>query len=323
MNLFLETIFHNFTSPAFLCFGIGLLAAFLRSDLEIPEILGKSLALYLMLAIGLKGGVSLSEVGLNFYVVAPLLGAIFLSFSLPFLAYNCLRITTHLDRTNRAAIGAHYGSVSLVTFAAATDLLETSSIPYEGIMTAMLALMETPALISGLWLSGKKGKSTSSKQHFWRDVLVNGSLVLLMGGFMIGLINGTKGIQPIAPFFMDGFKGALCLFLLDMGLLVARRLQTSPKLDIQVIFFGFYMPFLGALLGGTLGYFIGFSVGGVFLLMVLGASASYIAVPAAIRLAIPSANPAYYITLSLGITFPFNITLGIPVYFYIAERLFS
>lgn len=311
----------NLLSPMVLFFALGAGAAFLRSDLEVPEAIARGLALYLMLAIGFKGGAAMAKQTLDASMAAALLGAILLSFLMPVLAYGLLRATTSLSSLNAAAVSAHYGSVSVVTFVTAAQYLGDRGIVYEGYLIAMMALMETPAIVTGLWLARRGDVGGGSLRNAWREILLNGSIVLLVGGFAIGWITGEKGMATVAPFIDAPFKGVLCLFLLDMGLLAARRLRGARALSGTLIAFGFYMPLIGAGLGAIGAWMVGLGVGSIALAATLAASASYIAVPAALRLALPKADPAISITLSLAITFPFNVVLGIPLYHALAAWL--
>ena len=306
-----------------LCFGLGVLAGLVRSDLEIPQAIGRALSIYLMFAIGFKGGVSLSHSGIGGTAGLAMLAALALSFTMPFLAFFLLKTFARLDRTMAAAISAHYGSISVVTFVTATTFLGERSIAYEGFIVAMMALMETPAILSGLALA-KSGRAPGARggldREVLREVLVNGSVVLLVGGFLIGWITGDRGMNTIGPFVKDPFNGILCLFLLDMGLLAARQAAALRMLRPAVFGFGVVMPLVGAALGFATASLLGLGLGGTTLVMVLAASASYIAVPAAMRMALPQANPAVYVTLSLAVTFPFNVVVGIPLYFWLAEQ---
>ena len=314
----------NFMSPMVLFFGLGVAAGIAKSDLAIPEPISKGLSLYLMLAIGFKGGVALAASGIDSMVVVALLMAVGLSLFLPVIAFSLLRVVTNLDSRNAAAIAAHYGSVSIVTFVAATSFLESRQVPYEGFLVAMLAVMETPAIITGLLLArrGLDKTPNSNDSIFSRQVLrqvfLCGSVVLLIGSFMIGWATGDSGMQTMAPLLKEPFQAVLAIFLLDMGLLVGKRLGDFGAVGKQLVLFGIYMPLIGAGIGMAAATAIGLSVGGITLIAVLAASASYIVVPAAMRLSLPQANPAIYVTLSLAVTFPFNLAFGIPLYHAIA-----
>ena len=314
----------NLLSPPVLFFALGLFAALLRSDLAIPEAIAKGLSLYLMLAIGFKGGVAASEHGLGWDLVLLVGGAILLSFTIPLIAFALLRATTRLSRIDAAAISAHYGSISIVTFIAATAVVEAAGLAFPGIMVAAAAAMEVPAIASALFLArgGKAEEQARAGKTSWREVLLNGSVLLLVGAFIIGMATGERGYADVSPFIVDPFKGVLCLFLLDMGLVAGRELwQVRKVLNPALLAFGLYMPLIGGFLGAAMGGLLGFGHGATALLAVLSASASYIAVPAAMRLALPEAKPSLYLTLSLAVTFPFNLTIGIPFYIALAGWL--
>ena len=311
----------NLGSPLILSFILGLVAALLRSELTFPEAAAKALSIYLLFAIGFKGGVSVADHGVDATLAASLLAGIALSAFLPFVAFAVVRLLTRLDRTNAAAVAGHYGSISIVTFVAATSILESQSIGYEGYMVAVAAAMEAPAILSALWLISAGG-TRRMDATLWREILLNGSIVLLVGAFAIGAITGQDGLEEISAFVVSPFKGALCIFLLDMGLVAGRGLrEIRGTVTPGLIAFGMLMPLIGAFAGVLAALAIGLSTGGAMLLMVLAASASYIAVPAAMRVAVPEADPGVYLTLSLGITFPFNLTLGLPVYLAAAQAL--
>lgn len=321
MDTLLQLAIGNLVSPMVLFFALGLAAGWLKSDLAIPEPISKGLSLYLMLAIGFKGGVELASNGVAGTVALALILALALSFSLPLLAFALLRAATRLDIPNAAAIAAHYGSVSVVTFVAATGFLGYRGVPYEGYVVAMLALMETPAIVTGLLLARctKTAGTTKPQAPFFsrelaREVFLSGSVVLLGGSLVIGWVTGENGMTVMAPGIVDPFKAVLAVFLLDMGLLVGRRLQDFKTVGWSVVAFGLYMPLIGAAVGLLAAFMIGLSLGGMTLVAVLAASASYIVVPAAMRMSLPQANPAIYVPLSLAVTFPFNLVVGIPLY---------
>ena len=302
-------------------FGLGLAAGLARSDLAVPESVAKGLSLYLMLAIGLKGGMALATPGASDGLLAALALGIALSFLMPLPAFALLRGMTRLDKVTAAAVAGHYGSVSVVTYAAAAGMLAAAGIAAEPFMPAVLAAMETPAILTALLLarSGSNGP-VRGKRHLAREVLLNGSVVLLLGSFLIGWVGGEAQRAPLVPFVEGLFQGALCLFLLEMGLLAARQLRAAPgRLDARLVGFGLLMPLVGAVAGLGAGLLAGLSPGGVALMMTLAASASYIAVPAAMRLALPDADAGIYVTLSVAITFPFNIVIGIPLYLWVAQ----
>lgn len=313
----------NLISPPVLFFALGVAAALARSELAIPEAVAKALSLYLMLAIGFKGGVAAGDHGLGLDLLAVIGAAAALSFTVPILAFGLLNATTKLERVDKAAIAAHYGSISIVTFIAATAALDAAAIAYPGIMVAAAAAMEVPAIITALFLArGGTGSDGALDKAPWREVVLNGSVVLLIGAFIVGMATGKSGYEDIAPFISAPFKGVLCLFLLDMGLVAGRELRhVGRTLTPALLVFGLYMPLLGGILGALVALLVGLEGGAIAILSVLTASASYIAVPAAMRLTLPEAKPSLYLTLSLAVTFPFNLTIGIPFYITLARWL--
>lgn len=320
MSAALELAVANLISPMVLFFVLGLIATLARSDLSIPEAIAKAMSLYLMMAIGFKGGAGVAQHGLDATLGLAILAGIVLSATIPVLAFRLLMVSNSLPRVDAAAVAAHYGSISIVTFLAATQALDWSGIAFDGYMVAVAAAMETPAIIVALWLA-RTGQSRLDATTM-REVVLNGSIVLLIGSFLIGMMTGANGLKMIAPFIVDSFKGILCLFLLDMGIIAGRGLlEGGKKLDLPVVLFGLYMPLIGAALGALASMLAGLSLGSTALMITLAASASYIAVPAALRLALPEARPSIYLTLSLGVTFPFNLTLGIPLYIAAASAL--
>ncbi len=321
---FLDAALSNLLTPMILAFALGLGAGLLRSDLSIPEAIGKAMAVYLMFAIGLKGGVAVHEQGVGPALVVALVVGALLSLKLPFLAVALIRILSPTtDLATRAAVAAHYGSISVVTFLTAAEFLRLNGMDFEGFMVAVVALMETPAIIAGLWIARRGGVRSNMAQAggLYREILLNGSVVLLLGAFVIGWIVGPAGAGEVKGFFDIPFKGVLTLFLLDMGLLASMRIRQAGGISAGLVAFGIVMPLASAAIGGGAGALIGLSVGGTVLLAVLAASASYIAVPAAMRLALPQANPGVYVTLSLAVTFPFNVVIGIPLYLSVIESL--
>lgn len=311
----------NLLSPIILFFALGLLAAFARSDLSIPEAVAKGMSIYLLFAIGFKGGAAVADNGIDATLIASLVAGVVLSFLIPIVAFGLLRVMTGLSVTDAAAVAGHYGSISIVTFVAATSVITSSGMDSEGYMVAVAAVMEAPAILSALWLIARFDKGSAEMDAgLIREILLNGSIVLLVGSFVIGCITGTDGLTLIAPFIVAPFQGVLCLFLLDMGLVAGRGLREARGvLKPGLFIFGMVMPLVGSCFGLAVGLLLGLSTGGVVLFMVLSASASYIAVPAAMRVALPEANPSIYLTLSLGVTFPFNLTIGIPLYLAVAS----
>lgn len=312
----------NLLTPMILCFALGLFAAVARSELSIPEAFAKAMSIYLLFAIGFKGGVAVADHGVDAQVLAALAGGIVLSFGLPMVAFAGLRMMTGLSVLDAAAVAAHYGSVSIVTFVTATSVLSAQGLVYEGYMVAVTAAMEAPAIVSALWLVARSGTGARMDARLWHEILLNGSIVLLIGAFLIGMATGEKGMARIDAFIVAPFQGVLCLFLLDMGLVAGRGLRGSKGvLGLPVVAFGVLMPVVGAMCGLGVALVVGLSPGGTALMMTLAASASYIAVPAAMRVALPEANPSIYLTLSLGITFPFNLIFGIPAWLAVAQSL--
>ncbi len=311
----------NLISPIILSFVLGVIAAFARSDLTIPEAVAKGMSIYLLFAIGFKGGAGVAAHGVDATLILSLVAGLVLSFGLPLIAFQLLRVMTGFSDIDRAAVAAHYGSISIVTFVAATSVLNGRGIDSEGYMVAVAAIMEAPAIMSALWLLSRGGGKAQADGALYREILTNGSIVLLVGAFLIGAITGEEGLETISAFIIAPFQGVLCLFLLDMGLVAGRGLRESRGvLGGGAIAFGLIMPPIGAACGLVIAMLIGLSAGGAALLMTLAASASYIAVPAAMRVALPEANPSVYLTLSLGVTFPFNLTVGIPLYAALATQ---
>lgn len=325
MDQILSLAAENLLSPIILFFVLGFAAAYAKSDLSVPEAVAKAMSLYLLFAIGFKGGASVAAHGVDTTLILSLLAGVVLSFVLPLVAFALLRALSGLDVTNAAAVAAHYGSISIVTFVAGTSVLDTAGLTGEGFMVAVAAAMEAPAILAALWLIARYGNTSDSEGMdggLLREILLNGSIVLLIGSFLIGAITGADGLARIESFIVAPFQGVLCLFLLDMGLVAGRGLRgAAGVLRPGLLAFGIVMPLVGSLFGLAAGLMIGLSAGGVALFMILSASASYIAVPAAMRVALPEANPSIYLTLSLGVTFPFNLTLGIPIYLAIARTV--
>ncbi len=319
----------NLLVPAMMFFALGLFAQLIRSDLKFPPDLTKALTIYLLVGIGLHGGKELAKVEFT-PALAAVAAAIGLGILLPLLAYAMLR-GGRIDKLNASAIAAHYGSVSAGTFLTAVAFLDSLGVKYETYPVIMLAIMESPAILIGLVLAGMSrrgagaGEGRARKEvtgSLVREAFTNGSIVLLFGSMLIGAVGTTSSVNKIMPFFDSVFMGVLCLFLLDMGMEAARRLGDFRRVGMFLIGFGLVMPLLGAAVGLAVGHgLLGFGVGGALLVAVLGASASYIAVPPAMRLAIPEANPSFYLTLSLGVTFPFNVVIGIPLYYSAAQWL--
>lgn len=311
----------NVLSPAVLAFVLGLVATLVRSDLTFPEALYTSLSIFLLLSIGLRGGVELSHVTFGTFW-RPALVTILLGISVPIWCYAILRRLGKFDIANAAAIAAHYGSVSAVTFATILTFLDNRHVAYEGFVPTLVAFLEVPAILVALliarWRLGGEGRPWSATLH---ELLAGRSVLLLVGGLVIGFLSGDTSYKAVAPVFTTLFQGALVLFLLEMGMIAARRLRDLRAAGPFLIGFAVVMPVLHGLLGVTLGRLAGMSLGGCVVLGVLAASSSYIAAPAAVRIALPQANPSYYLTASIGITFPFNLAFGIPLYYAFAQLL--
>lgn len=327
MTGFIDIVLGNILHPVVLAFVLGIAAGMARAELSIPAAISKAMSIYLMFAIGLKGGIAVAVSPFGAALIFALIAGMVLSFIMPLIAYVLLGWSTQLDGINRSAIAAHYGSISIVTFVTATEMIRLAGLESEGFMVAVAALMETPAIITGIWLASRLvesgGKKTGITADLSREVFLNASVVILVGAFLIGLVSTPDGAAKVQPFFSGIFQGVLCLFLLDMGLVAAERLRGVKILSPGLVLFGIYMPLIGASIGSLASWFIGLSAGGTVLLATLAASGSYIAVPAAMRLALPKANPAISLTLSLAITFPFNVIVGIPLYLMTVRWLYG
>ena len=320
----LQAILGNLLSPMILAFLLGIVATLLKSDLKFPEELYLSLTIYLLIAIGLKGGYKLSLVPFA-EVYKPLGFALILGALIPVWSFMILRYLGHFDVPNAAAIAAHYGSVSAATFSATLAFLDAHQTAYEGYMPGLLAVLEVPAILVAIFLAkllDKSGK-TGSLSEVMRELLTGKSTVLLVGCLAIGLLAGKSGWEQVAPFFDTPFRGILMLFLMEAGLVTGRRLKDLKRVGVFLIGFGILMPFLHALLGLVVAKWSGLSMGGAMIFAVLMASASYIAAPAACRVALPQASPTYYLTAALAITFPFNIIFGMPIYYELAQSLYG
>ena len=310
-------------------FLLGVFAKLVKSDLRLPEALYETLSIYLLLAIGLKGGIELSKQPLA--ALAPQVAACMaLGFVTPFALFPVLRMLK-LSGVDAAALGAHYGSVSVVTFAVATAALARQGLAYESHAPLWVAVMEAPGLVAGILLArwatrrSKAQPAVLASRSGWgalaHDVLFGKSVLLLMGGLAIGTVAGEAGTAPIKAVFIDPFKGVLALFLLELGLVAGGRLAEMRRFGLAVLVIGLGAPPVLALAGAGVGVALGLSTGGVALLATLASSASYIAAPTAMRIAVPEANAALSITAALGVTFPFNIVVGIPLYIALAQRL--
>jgi len=307
--------------PVVLFFLLGVFAGLVRSDLKIPGSIYEALSIFLLLAIGLQGGVKLAEFPLS-ELILPSLAILFVGSLLPLLMFPVLRYLGRMTRADSASMAAHYGSVSVVTFSVGVALLAQEDVDFEGFMIVFLVLLEMPALVIGVMLA-RFGVGKVRWGKMFHEVFFGKSILLLAGGLVIGFVAGMEGIKPLDILFFDLFKGILALFLLEMGLVAASRIAGLRTYGVFLTTFAVVAPLLSAVIGTILGWALGLSVGGTMLLATLYASASYIAAPAAMRIAVPEANPALSIGASLGITFPFNIFVGIPIYFWMAKFIHS
>ena len=310
----------NFIDPAILFFVYGVFAGAVRSDLEIPPAVAKFLSLYLLMALGLKGGFALAKSGLTVDVGLTLLAAVVMAFLVPLLGYAVLK--RFVEKFDAAAVAAAYGSVSAVTFVTTIQYLDTAGIPFGGHMPVAMVLMESPAIIVAVVLANSMRKTQhTAVGHILHESLTNGAHMLLIGGMIVGLVSGDAGQAVMQPFSVDLFKGMLAFFLLDMGLMVARNFSDARKASPALLAYALLAPLVHATIALGFARLLGLPVGDAVLLMVLSASASYIVVPAVLRDAIPEANPAIYFGLSLGVTFPFNLLVGIPLYTRMAQAV--
>jgi len=342
----LDSVRNNLVSPLTLSFGLGVLAKVIRSELAFPKELYTSLSIYLLFALGLRGGVELSETHLH-AIARPAMVTLLLGALTPVSAFFVLRRIGRFGVPDAAGIAAHYGSVSAVTFIAAQQFVAAAGQPAEGYTATLLTLLESPGIHVALALGAVGAAHATSLARSapatgvialgdspaplveggpsvmasLREIVTARTMVLLMGGLAIGYVTGAHGYEPVRPFFDSGFKGALTLFLLEMGLTAGARLQDLRKVGLFLVAFGVLMPIAHGALGVLLGHFAGMSPGGCTVLGAMAASASYIAAPSAVRTNLPDANPTYSLTAALVITFPFNLLIGIPLYFELARRI--
>ncbi len=313
-----QILISNITNPTLLFFALGTFAALVKSDLQIPESSVKFISLYLLFAIGFKGGQELAHSEFTSEILYSLLFGLFLSAIIPFYTFFILK--KKLSISDSGAIAAAYGSVSAVTFVAAVSYLEAQNMHFGGHMVAVMALMESPAIIVGVILMmnfDRENKNGVSLKSILHHSLTNGSVLMILGSILIGLIADTKQAEGIKPFTTDIFKGFLAIFLLEMGMVTAKRFSGFMKYGLFVTVFAIVMPAINGVIVAYASQFVTQDIGNRFIFAILAASASYIAVPAAMRLAAPKADPGLYVPMALGITFPFNITLGMPLYFMI------
>ena len=325
----LATLQANLLSPIPLAFALGVIARLIKSELALPKDLYASLSIYLLFALGLKGGVELSHASLD-AVMLPVGATLLIGTITPLLTYATMRYVGRFGAIDSAAMAAHYGSVSAVTFIAAQQFVQRMGTPAEGFMPTLLTLLESPGIHIALLIGAMERAKLQKKSGVvggagvatvLHEVLTGRTMILLVGGLLVGLLMGSSGWTAVSPFFESGFKGALMLFLLEMGIVAGARLGDLKKVGPFLLAFGMLMPIVNGTIGALLGTWAGLSVGGVTVLATMASSASYIAAPPAVRLTLPEANPTYTLTAALAITFPFNILAGIPLYHTIAIAL--
>lgn len=315
----------NLTSPAVLFFGLGLLITLIKARVEFPGGVSDFITIYLLTAIGFKGGAAIAQAGMS-SIILTILGAIFLGLIIPIYSFYILWRIGKLKSDDAAAIAGHYGSISVVTFMAAAAFLTNMQVHYEGYINGLPAIMEVPAIVVALMLAfwvkqnsaGESLRKDVSLGQVAKNVVLSKSVVLLLGAMVVGYLSGPKGMESVEFFYKDMFMGILSLFMLEMGMIAASKLRELKRAGIFIILFGIITPLLNGLLGILTGVFVGLSVGGATLLGTLAASSSYIVAPAAMRVSLPKANPALYLGASIGVTLPFNLIAGIPLYYSMA-----
>lgn len=309
----------NLLTAPVIAFVVALIATLFKFDVRLPDSMYPVLSTFLLLAIGLKGGRSLAEASMS-DIWKPLLGALILGVVTPLIAFFLFRALGKIDITNSAALAAHYGSVSAVTFTVVITTLESRGISYEGFVAGLLAILEIVGIVVALYLARKESSEANWKEGL-SEVIRGRSIAFLVAGMLIGLIVGDERLRPTDGVFVQLFVGALVLFLIEMGVLAAERLRDIRSAGLKLLILGIAIPIINGSIGAIVGSTVGLSTGGIAVLATLAASASYIAAPAAVRIALPNASPGLYVTASLGITFPFNLVVGIPLYIAIAEKL--
>jgi len=318
----LNALAENLISPVVLCFVLGIVARWLKSDLAVPEPVYQGLSIYLLLAIGLKGGSALAVTPFG-ELLLPGVITLLLGLITPVSAYFMMRRFGRLGIEDAAAVAAHYGSVSVVTFLAAVEAVKRTGVETEGYLPALVAVLEVPGIIVALLFASGGGGTKGSWKKALHEVVTGKSIVLLLGGLLIGAFCGPAKLVDVQPFFAAAFKGALCIFMIELGLAAGKRLRDAGKAGVRLLVLGCVIPVLHGALGVFAGIAAGLSPGGAVVLGAMAGSASYIAAPAAVRVALPGANPAYYLTLALGITFPFNLAIGIPLFQTLAKHFDS
>jgi hypothetical protein len=315
-----DILISNLTNPTLLFFLLGVLAALFRSDLQIPESSSRFISLYLLFSIGFRGGEELAHSGFTAEVSRTLLAALVLAVVIPLYAFFLLR--SRVGVADAGALAAAFGSVSAVTFVAAASFLESRQVSYGGHMVAAMAIMEAPAIMVGVVLIRLFDKQESHKvsmKTIAHDAFTNGSVMMIMGSLLVGLISDEKQAKGIEPFTSDIFKGFLAVFLLEMGMVAAKRFGAFRKYGWFITLLGIFIPLFNGVVVAYASQWLHLQAGNRLMLSILAASASYIAVPAALRLAVPKADPGLYIPMALGVTFPFNITIGLPLYWAIIQ----
>lgn len=309
MNLLAD----NLISPVVLCFALGIVARWIKSDLTVPEPIYQGLSIYLLLAIGLKGGSALATTPAMDMALPGLL-TLALGVITPVITFFLMRRFGKLGIEDAAAVAAHYGSVSVVTYLAAVEAVNRAGMPGEAFLPALVAVLEVPGIIVALMFANGAASSSGGWKKALHEVATGKSIVLLGGGLVIGALCGPEKLADVQPFFVTAFKGALCIFMIELGLSAGKRLRDAGRAGVRLLVLGCVIPLINGTLGVLGATLVGMSPGGAAVLGAMAGSASYIAAPAAVRVALPRANPAYYLTLALGITFPFNLALGIPLY---------
>jgi len=320
MDQSLNNALSNLTSVSVLVFILGFIAARFKGDIRIPDPVYQIISVYLLFGIGLKGGVSLRHSTLD-GIAKPIIATLILGCIVPALAFFALKFIKSLTEIDRGAIAAHYGSTSLVTFTAALVFLDNAKIEYEGFATTLLTIMEIPGIIIGIFLATRHLNRQVSWSISLKEIVLGKTIILLVGGLVVGAISGDAGYARVEPFFVNLLPGILALFLMHLGYLAGQRIHVIKETGVGLFAFAIIFPLIAGSLGVVGGYLAGLSVGGATVLGVLSASASYIAAPAAVGIALPEANPSLSITSSLGVTFPFNLTIGIPLFYTLAQAL--
>ena len=315
-----EVAITNLTSVAVLVFVLGFISATIKSDVRIPDPIYQMISIFLLFGIGLKGGHALKETSFGSFV-KPAIATLALGILIPIIAFVVLKFARKINDLDRGAIAAHYGSTSLVTFSAALLFLENSAIKVEGFATALLTIMEIPGIVVGVYLGSRHRDKSVQWGKTLHEVITGKTILLLVGGLVIGVMTSQAGYTKVAPFFIDLQSGFLTLFLLHLGYLAGSNWGEIKKVGAMVGVFALIFPIFTGTLGVVAGHMVGLSIGGATILGVLCASASYIAAPAAVSIGLPEANAPLALMSSIGVTFPFNLLVGIPLYLEIAKRL--